>query len=133
VHWAAWTATVGSRPLGLQGLTLGIIGLGNIGLAIAERARAFDMSVIAVDLRPMEKPASVSALWSAAELPELLRRSDTALRMGVVSRAELNVPAEAEYYLNLGVKHFCLGADVTTIYNWSKENGTRLRDMLRGA
>lgn len=58
---------------------------------------------------------------------------ETALNMGVAPRAELNTPAEAEYYLNLGVKHFCLGADVTTVYNWSKENGTRLRDMLRSA
>jgi 4-hydroxy-2-oxoheptanedioate aldolase len=58
---------------------------------------------------------------------------ETALRMGVAPRAELNTPAEAEYYLNLGVRHFCLGADVTTIYSWSKENGSRLRDMLRGA
>jgi hypothetical protein len=45
----------------------------------------------------------------------------------------LNTPAEAEYYLNLGVKHFCLGADVTTVFNWCKEHGTRLRDMLKSA
>ena len=76
VRWSTWAETIGNQPLGLQGLTLGIVGLGNIGLAIAERARAFGMSVIAVDLRSMEKPASVSALWSSAELPELLRRSD---------------------------------------------------------
>ncbi len=57
----------------------------------------------------------------------------TALKLGVVPRAELNTPAEAEYYLNLGVKHFCLGADVTTVFNWCKENGTLLRDILKSA
>lgn len=76
VRWATWAETIGNQPLGLQGLTLGIIGLGNIGLAIAERARAFGMNVIAVDLRPLDKPAFVSALWTLAELPELLRQSD---------------------------------------------------------
>lgn len=76
VRWASWAETIGNQPLGLQGLTLGIIGLGNIGLAIAERARAFGMNVIAVDLRRQEKPAFVSALWTLAELPELLRQSD---------------------------------------------------------
>lgn len=76
VRWATWAETIGNQPLGLQGLTLGIIGLGNIGLAIAERARAFGVNVIAVDLRPLDKPAFVSALWTLAELPELLRQSD---------------------------------------------------------
>lgn len=76
VRWATWAETIGHQPVGLQGLTLGIIGLGNIGLAIAERARAFGMQIIAVDLRPLEKPAAVAALWPLAELPELLRQAD---------------------------------------------------------
>jgi 4-hydroxy-2-oxoheptanedioate aldolase len=58
---------------------------------------------------------------------------ECALKKGVAPRAELNNPGEAEYYMNLGVKHFCLGADVTTVYNWSKENGLRLRNMLKSA
>jgi 2-keto-3-deoxy-L-rhamnonate aldolase RhmA len=57
----------------------------------------------------------------------------TALRLGVAPRAEINSPAEAEYYLNLGVKHYCMGTDVTTVFNWSKENGTRLREILKSA
>ncbi|MFN8458330.1 MAG: aldolase/citrate lyase family protein [Anaerolineae bacterium] len=55
----------------------------------------------------------------------------TALKMGIAPRAEINSPEEAEYYLNLGVKHFCLGTDVTTIFNWGKTNGARLRDLLK--
>ncbi len=70
----------------------------------------------------------------AAEVVEAQQHMiTTALKMGVTPRAELNTPADAEKYLNLGVRHFCLGADVTTVFNWSKENGTRLRDMLAGA
>ncbi len=57
----------------------------------------------------------------------------TALKMGIAPRAEINSPEESEYYLNLGVKHFCLGTDVTTIFNWSKANGARLREILKSA
>jgi 2-keto-3-deoxy-L-rhamnonate aldolase RhmA len=57
----------------------------------------------------------------------------TALKMGVAPRAEINNPQEAEVYLNMGVKNFCLGTDVTTIYNWCKDNGSRVRDMFKSA
>lgn len=76
VKWEQWAETIGAAPLGLQGLTLGVIGLGNIGLAIAERARAFGMTVIAVDLRAVPKPDCVSALWMSSGLGDLLRQSD---------------------------------------------------------
>ncbi len=56
-----------------------------------------------------------------------------ALTQGVAPRVEIGSPGEAEAYLNLGVKHFSLGTDVTTIYNWSKDNGSRLRDILKHA
>ena len=54
----------------------------------------------------------------------------TALKMGVAPRAEINSPADAESYLDQGVRHFCMGTDVTTVFNWCKENGARLREIL---
>ncbi len=57
----------------------------------------------------------------------------TALKLGLAPRAEIGSPKEAENYLALGVRHFSLGTDVTTIYNWSKENGSLLRDILKTA
>lgn len=56
---------------------------------------------------------------------------NTAIKMGVAPRVELNNPQDAEPYLKMGVKHFCLGTEVTTVYNWCKENGSRLRDMMK--
>ncbi len=76
VSWSRWAEEIGRQPIGLQGMTLGIVGLGNIGLAIAARARAFGMTVIAVDIRTLDKPDGVSELWSLDELPRLLSRSD---------------------------------------------------------
>ena len=60
----------------LTGSTLGIIGLGNIGRALAKRARVFDMRIIAVDVFPLNKPEPVSELWGLDRLDDLLRTSD---------------------------------------------------------
>lgn len=62
--------------VGIAGLTMGIIGLGNIGRAIGERAKAFQMNVIAVDLHEVPQPEYVSHLGRLDEMPELLRRAD---------------------------------------------------------
>ena len=35
---------------------MGVLGLGGIGRAVAQRAKAFAFNVIAVDPEPMEKP-----------------------------------------------------------------------------
>jgi 2-keto-3-deoxy-L-rhamnonate aldolase RhmA len=83
-------------------------------------------------------PADFSmSTGKAKNSPEVAEAQDhmirMALKMGVAPRVELNNPRDAERYLEMGVRNFCLGTDVTTIYNWSKENGARLRDMLKSA
>jgi phosphoglycerate dehydrogenase-like enzyme len=60
----------------LTGSTMGIIGCGAIGRALAQRAKGFDMRVIAVDLSPANKPATVDELWGLDRLDDLLRASD---------------------------------------------------------
>ena len=64
------------RLVELTGSTLGIIGFGTSGQAVAKRAAAFGMEILAVDLSPKNKPDYVSALWSSGHLHELLARSD---------------------------------------------------------
>jgi phosphoglycerate dehydrogenase-like enzyme len=56
--------------------TLGIVGLGNIGGAIAARGVACGMRVVAVDPRPTDPPAGVEAVWPVERLVELLATSD---------------------------------------------------------
>jgi len=60
----------------LTGSTLGIIGLGRVGRALAKRAAAFDMRIVAVDAYPGAKPESVEELWDLDGLDELLKQSD---------------------------------------------------------
>lgn len=56
--------------------TLGIIGYGRIGEALAKRAAAFDMKVMATRRTVQETPAPLSWLGTQDQLPELLKQSD---------------------------------------------------------
>ena len=71
-----WKNPPATPLVGLAGLKMGIIGLGNIGRQIAIRAAAFEMDVIAVDAHAVEKPDHVSDLQLLDGMPALLRESD---------------------------------------------------------
>jgi phosphoglycerate dehydrogenase-like enzyme len=60
----------------LGDLTLGLVGLGSIGMEIAERAAGFGMRVVAVDPVRRGAPPGVSAVWLPAQLDDLLAASD---------------------------------------------------------
>src|SRR5262249_40441974 len=60
----------------LGDLTLGIVGLGSIGLQIARTGAFFGMRVVAVDAVARPAPEGVAALWPADRLSELLGTSD---------------------------------------------------------
>ena len=55
---------------------------------------------------------------------------EAALAHGVQPRAEIGSPDAARYYLDLGVRHFCIGTDVSILYQWWKENGDGLREVV---
>lgn len=71
-----WLRGSSTPRTGLVGLTMGIIGLGQIGRAIAKRAHAFEMNVIAVDANEVPKPDYVSEVRLLDGLPDLMQRSD---------------------------------------------------------
>ncbi|MEM7033109.1 MAG: D-2-hydroxyacid dehydrogenase [Chloroflexota bacterium] len=71
-----WQRPVQKTGVGLVGLTMGIIGLGNIGRAIAKRAQAFDMRVIAIDAHEVPQPDTVTKLGRLDGMPDLIRESD---------------------------------------------------------
>jgi phosphoglycerate dehydrogenase-like enzyme len=67
------------RPRELKGATLGLVGLGAIGIEVVPRAKAFGMNVVAVREHP-EKPAdSVGRVYGPQELERLLAQSDFVL------------------------------------------------------
>ena len=69
--------------------------------------------------------------WDDPRVQEAeMRTIETALAMGVQPRVELGDSSGAEPYLEMGVKHFCIGWDVSIIHDWCKEHGTALARLL---
>ena len=66
--------------------------------------------------------------------PEVVEAEDymieTALRLGVAPRAVIKDWREADRYIRLGVKHFCMGFDISTIYNFCNEKGGSLAKKI---
>ena len=71
--WSGWAPT---QMLGtdVSGKTLGIIGMGRIGRAVAERAHGFRMPVIYTSPRSVTIPQGLS--WNRYPLDTVLRQSD---------------------------------------------------------
>jgi len=55
---------------------------------------------------------------------------ETCLKKGIAPRAEIARPEQAQKYLDMGVKHFCIGTDVSILFAWFKSNGGKMRDLL---
>ncbi len=94
----------------VDGSTLGIIGLGEVGRALAVRARALGMRVLAVRRHPAADPAPADAQWGVERLDDLLAASDwlvlcpplTPATRGLLSRARLARVKPGALLVNLG-------------------------------
>lgn len=72
-HWGrwAWDQFLGAD---VHGSTLGIVGMGRIGAAIARRARGFEMRLLYHNRRPSSEAQALGARFCS--LPDLLAESD---------------------------------------------------------
>lgn len=57
----------------------------------------------------------------------------TAVKMGVRPRAEITMPADAEYYFDFGVKDFNLSSDVAILRSFYATQGKALREVVEKA
>jgi len=55
---------------------------------------------------------------------------ETALKKGLHPRVELRDPSQAARYLDMGVKHFCIGWDVRILADWWDTKGAEMRGLL---
>jgi phosphoglycerate dehydrogenase-like enzyme len=96
----------------LHGAVMGIVGYGNIGGAVAERARAFGMSVLGLRRHPERSandPRVEEVLSNSARL-ELMRRSDyvvvaaplTEETRGLLGQAEIEAMRPSAVLVNIG-------------------------------
>lgn len=96
--------------LELHSSTAGIIGLGDIGLAVAERAKALGMRVLASKRHVGAQPVCVDELLGTDGLSYLLRESDfvivaaplTPETQGLIGEAELRTMKPTAYIFNVG-------------------------------
>jgi glyoxylate reductase len=88
----------------IAGKTLGIIGCGRIGQAVAKRASGFDMRVLGYDLQPSPEAKGIQFV----SLDELLRESDfvslhaasTPQNRGLIGEAQLRLMKPSSYLVN---------------------------------
>ncbi|MGD9713068.1 MAG: D-2-hydroxyacid dehydrogenase [Thermomicrobiales bacterium] len=72
-----WNRQDGYRlPREIMGSTMGIVGYGHIGRAVAKRATGFEMKVRAVDVAEGPGDGYVDEVWPVSRLSEMLATSD---------------------------------------------------------
>ncbi len=109
-QWVKESAGYPDDTIHLPDTTVGIFGLGGIGQAVAKRARAHDMRVLAVDARLTEAPATVDCLWGPDELPRMLAESDwvvicapeTPETRGLFNAQTIGMMKHGSYLMNIG-------------------------------
>lgn len=95
----------------LNGKTMGIIGLGDIGSETAKRAKAFGMKVIASKRSPSPKPNYIDELFCGSEgIAQVMKSSDyivislplTTETAGIISRDMLALCQPHAFIVNVG-------------------------------
>ena len=97
-----WLRAGPMTPWELNGTTVGLVGFGEIGQAVARRLRGFDVALLVCD------PAAPAAGIERVSLPELLRRSDvvslhlplTDATAGLIGAAELGLMPQSAVLVN---------------------------------
>ena len=54
---------------------------------------------------------------------------ERALAVGIHPRIELGDFARAKRYMDMGVRHFCVGWDIRTVYSWCREQGKLIEEL----
>jgi phosphoglycerate dehydrogenase-like enzyme len=111
-----WTRRVSDT---LAGKTLGILGLGAIGVEVAKKAAALEMRVIGTKVTPGPVP-HVERVYSAEETGEVLAQSDFVLLLlpvtpgtrGFIDSARLAKMKPSAHLLNFGRGELIVDADL---------------------
>ena len=109
--WEAQSQSQWGRfvPEDLEGRTLGIVGLGTVGLALAKKAKGLGLSVLATKRTATERPDFVDGLGGPEYLPTLLKQSDFIVlclasipsTANILGENELRSMKKSAYLINL--------------------------------
>ena len=117
----------------LKGKTLGIIGLGRIGQAIAKRAQAFEMQIIAIDpFLPLQVAADIDV--PLLDLAEVYARSDylslhalvTDETKGMINASSIAMMKDGIRIINAARGALINSADLAAALNTGKVAGAAL-------
>lgn len=109
-RWKTWGPTLLLGP-NVSGATLGIVGFGRIGQAVARRARGFDMRILAYD--PSESTEVAQNLGA-----ELVDSLDTLLREADI--VTLHTPLTKETYHLIGERELRLMKPTAVLVNTAR-------------
>lgn len=106
-NWTSWSP-MQYTGMDIFGATLGIIGMGRIGEAVARRAKGFDMNVLYHN-RSRKLDAEEMYGFTYAELDELLKQSDFVILLtpltpetkGLIGERELNLMKKTAAIINV--------------------------------
>ncbi len=106
----------------LKGETLGIIGLGNVGMRVAKIAKAIGMDIIAYDARDLSPTACQLGIRFVKNMDELLRESDV---------IPIHVPLTKDTYHLIDERAFRLMKSGVIIVNTSRGAAIDSKALLR--
>ena len=108
-NWTQWQ--VAKQMVQLKGKTIGIIGFGSLGKAIAKKTKAFDMKVIATRRlqKKLEHKKTVDELIPVSNLSHLLKNSDfvviacplTPVTKNMIGKRELSEMKSTAFIINI--------------------------------
>lgn len=113
------------QPREIMGSTIGILGYGQIGRAIAQRASGFEVQTLAVDVHPGSGDRFVETVWPVDKLPDMLALSDILM---------VAAPLTRETHHMLGAKEFATmrpGSIVIAVSRGGIIDEPALADSLR--
>jgi len=107
-NWGSWTSPSEQyRGVDLEGKTLGLVGLGRIGRAMARRSEAFNMDPVAFDPYVRQEQLNGTTI-KLSDLEKLLRESDfvslhaalTPETRGIIGEKQLRLMKKTAYIIN---------------------------------
>ena len=111
-----WSGGQSGKTVDLSSKNIGILAMGDAGMAVARRAHGFGMNVYGVDKHPKtqaEKPREVRELWKLDRLDDMLRLSDwfvvtaplTSETRGMIDRRRLGLLKRGAYVIVVSRAH----------------------------
>lgn len=97
------------QPIEVEGQTIGIVGLGTVGMELARKAKALGMRVLATKRSVTPKPEFVDELGGPEFLPRLMKESDYVVLLlasvpstfDIIGENELRAMKPSAYFINL--------------------------------